>query len=130
MGELKQRGKIWWIRYYRAGKRYEESSGSEKKGAAIDLLKIREGDSARGVPVTPKIGRLRFEEAATDLLNDYRSNGRKSLDEAQRRIDKHLTPFFGGRPMSVITTAGLPASIGQREATTTGTRPGHQPAPE
>ena len=122
MGELKQRGKIWWIRYYRAGKRYEESSGSEKKGAAIDLLKIREGDSARGVPVTPKIGRLRFEEAATDLVNDYKTNARKSLDEAQRRIDKHLTPFFGGRRMSVITTADVRAYIAERKAATTVTR--------
>ena len=61
MGELRKRGPIWWIRYYRNGKRYEESSGSDKKGVATDLLKVREGDSARGVPVTPKVGRLRFE---------------------------------------------------------------------
>ena len=24
MGGLKQRGQIWWIRYYRNGRRYEE----------------------------------------------------------------------------------------------------------
>jgi hypothetical protein len=75
MGELRRRGNVWWVRYYRNGKRYEESTGSAKKGAAIDLLKIREGDGAHGIPVTPKIGRLRFEEAATDMLNDYRTNG-------------------------------------------------------
>jgi hypothetical protein len=64
MGELRQRGRIWWIRYSRNGQRYKESSGSKKKGAAIALLKIREGDGAHGLPVTPKIGRLRFDEAA------------------------------------------------------------------
>ena len=41
MGELRQRGKVWWIRYYRNGRRQEESSRSTKKRVAIDLLKIR-----------------------------------------------------------------------------------------
>jgi hypothetical protein len=92
MGELRQRGRVWWIRYYRDGQRFEESSGSTKKGTAIDLLKIREGDGAHGLPVTPKMGRLRFEEAAADLLNDYQANGKRTYADVKRRIDKHLTP--------------------------------------
>ena len=44
-----------------------------KKGEAVTLLKLREGDGAHGIPVTPKIGRLRFEEAAADVVTDYRS---------------------------------------------------------
>src|SRR5215212_2220754 len=118
MGELRQRGRIWWIRYYRNGRRYEESSGSEKKGAARDLLKIREGDGARGVPVTPKIGRLRFDEAAADVVNDYRVNGKRSLPHVERRIEKHLAPFFGGRRMSTITTADVRTYVAQRQAQT------------
>ena len=35
----------------------------------MTLLKLREGDGAHGIPVTPKIGRLRFEEAAADVVN-------------------------------------------------------------
>jgi integrase len=116
MGELRQRGRIWWIRYYRNGRRYEESSGSEKKGAVIDLLKIREGDSARGLPVTPKIGRLRFEEAAADVVTDYRVNGKRTLVDVERRIKNHLTPFFGGRRMANITTAEVRAFIASRQA--------------
>lgn len=116
MGQIRQRGSIYWIRYYRDGRRYEESSGSDKKGAAIDLLKIREGDGARGVPVTPKVGRLRFDEAAADLVNDYRTNGKRSLDVVERRIELHLKPFFGGRRLSVITTADVRAFIAQRQA--------------
>ena len=79
MGELRQRGRVWWIRYYRNGQRYEESSGSAKKGEAVTLLKLREGDGAHGIPVMPKIGRLRFEEAAADVVIDYRVNGKRSL---------------------------------------------------
>jgi hypothetical protein len=115
LGELKQRGRVWWIRYYRNGQRFEESSGSTKKGAAIDLLKIREGDGAHGLPVTPKMGRLRFEEAAADVLNDYRTNGKRSVDEVERRIAKHLQPFFGGRRMTAITTAEVRAYIASRQ---------------
>ncbi len=116
MGELRQRGRIWWIRYSRNGKRYEESSRSAKKGAAIALLKSREGDGAGG-RVTPKVSRFRFEEAAADILNDYRSNGKKSIDEVQRRIDKHLAPFFGGRRLTAID-ADIRAYVAQRQADT------------
>ena len=41
MGELRQRRKIWWIRYYRDGRRYEESAKSRRKGDAIDLADPR-----------------------------------------------------------------------------------------
>ena len=76
MGSLRKRGDIWWIRYYRNGRRFEESARTEKKTDAERLLKLREGDVAKGVPVTPAIGRLRFEEAAADVINDYRVNGK------------------------------------------------------
>jgi integrase len=127
MGELRQRGtgKIWWVRYYRNGKRHEESSGSTKESTAKRLLRIREGDIAKGVPVTAQIGRLRYEEAAEDLLNEYRTNARKSLDETQRRTEKHLTPFFGGRRMAAITTADVRRYIAQRLAATTIVRRAH-----
>ena len=44
VGTLRKRGGMWWIRYCRNGRRYEESTHSAKKGKAIDLLKLREGD--------------------------------------------------------------------------------------
>jgi hypothetical protein len=68
-----------------------------RKGIALDLLRRREGAIADGVPVTAKINRFRFEEAATDLITEYKVNKRRSLDELERRIEKHLTPCFGGR---------------------------------
>jgi integrase len=118
MGELKKRGQIWWIRYYRNGKRHEESSGSNKEGDAKSLLRIREGDLERGVAITPKIGRIRFQEAVKDLLNDYRTNRKRSLDDVERRIEKHLTPFFGDRKMTTITTADVREYIDWRQKET------------
>jgi integrase len=118
MGELRKRGNIWWIRYCRSGKRYEESSRSDKKGVALDLLRRREGAVADGIPVTAKIGRFRFDEAAADLITEYKVNGRRSLDELERRIEKHLTPFFSGRRMASITTADVRTYISQRQSET------------
>ena len=122
MGELKRRGQIWWIRYYRNGKRHEESSGSTKEGDAKSLLRLREGDIERGVAVTPKVGRIRFDEAVKDVLNDYRTNRKRSLDDVERRIEKHLTPFFGNRRMASITTADIRDYIAARQKATTVTR--------
>ena len=82
MGELRQRGGIWWIRYYRNGRRHEESSGSTKKGVAIDVLKIREGDGAKGIPVTPKIGRFRFDDAAKPDQPPSPCNGERAPRKA------------------------------------------------
>ena len=118
MGQLRKRGAVWWIRYYRDGRRHEESSRSTKKGEAARLLKLREGDLARGLPVTSAVGRLRFDEAAADVVNDYTINGRRSLDELERRLRLHLTPYFGGRRKAAITTAEVRSYIATRQADT------------
>jgi integrase len=115
VGELRQRGRIWWIRYYRNGERHEESSGSSLKGKANDLLKIREGAIANGLPVTAKISRFRFDEAAADLVTEYTVNGRRSLKVLKRRIDKHLAPYFTGRRMASISTSDVRAYIAHRQ---------------
>ena len=115
MGQLRKRGNIWWLRYYRAGRRYEESSGSTRKSDAERLLRIREGDVARGIPVTSKVGRLRFDEAAADVVTDYRVNGKRSLRDVEHRVRLHLEPFFGGRRMATITTADVRAYTSHRQ---------------
>ena len=66
MGQIRKRGGIYWIRYYRNGQRIEESARTDEWEEARDLLRTREGDIAKGVPLSAKIGRLRFEEAADD----------------------------------------------------------------
>ena len=63
MGCIYKRGRIYWIKYSRSGRGYYESSGSKKHEDAKRLLRLREGDIERGVAVTPRIGRMRFEEA-------------------------------------------------------------------
>ena len=66
--------------------------------------------------MTPKLGQLRFEEAAEDVINDYRTNGKRSLKVLQRRFAKHLEPFFGGRRMASITTSDIRQYIARRQS--------------
>jgi hypothetical protein len=84
-------------------------------GDAIQLLKIREGDIAHGLPVNPKLNRIRFDEAADDLQTEYAVNGRRSADELERQIRRHLLPSFGGRRLASITTADVNAFILKRQ---------------
>ena len=116
MGEVRLRGRIWHVRYSRDGVRYGETSRSRKKGDAERLLKLREGDIARGVPVTPKFGQLRFDEAAEDMFLDYRVNNKRTLADVECRVRKHLRPVFGGRRMGSITTADVQRFVARRQA--------------
>jgi integrase len=109
---------IYWIKYTRAGKSYFESSGSTLKGIAKATLQKREGDIVDGKPVTSKIGRVTFEDAAKDLLTDYTTNGKRSYEVVKRRIEKHLTPFFEGRRMSNITTSDVRTYVAKRQGET------------
>jgi integrase len=71
------------------------------------------------------MGRLRFEEAAADLLNDYQANGKKTYADVKRRIDKHLAAYFAGRRMTAISTAEIRAYVTQRQQTTEIVRSAH-----
>ena len=115
MGELRQRGRIWWLRYYRDGRRFEESSGTDKYEKAKSLLKEREGDVAKGVPFSPSMGRLRFEDCHGGPRDRYTVNKRDSLDHLKRRIKLHLTPWFAGRRMTRLTSADINAYVLHRQ---------------
>jgi hypothetical protein len=94
--------------------RIEESVGKRAdRDAAERLLKIREADVAKGL--TTKPGQLRFEQAAADLLIDYRINRRRSLKDVAGRIAKHMTPGFRGRRMATISPAEVRLYIEHRQ---------------
>ena len=114
-----KRSRFWWIRYTGVdGQVHSESSRRTRKKDAISLLQKRTGAIANGIPITPQIDRLTFVEAAEDLAIEYKANQRRSLDELQRRITKHLTPVFGIRRMNTITTADIRKFIAKRQTDT------------
>ncbi|MDH4267211.1 MAG: site-specific integrase, partial [Deltaproteobacteria bacterium] len=104
MGTIYQRGNVYWIKYYRDGKPYRESSKSEDEGKAIDLLKLREGEIVMGLFPGLRVQKVMFDELAQDYLNDYKINARKSLERAEMSL-KHLKAFFGRCKAIAITTS-------------------------
>ena len=117
MGQIRKRGGVLWIRYYnKNGRREEESARTDDRQVAVDLLKIREGEVAKGGTVSAKIGRLRFEEAAQDLVYDYKVNGKRSYRNLKTTIvDGALTPWFRGWRMASLTTADIRRYVAERQ---------------
>ena len=104
-GSVFQRGAVWWIKYYRNGKAYRESSKSTKDSVARRLLRKRQGEIEVGRFIGPEAERVTVRELAQDYLNDYRVNAKKSLDKAERMVkrydddgkerDSELIAYFG-----------------------------------
>lgn len=105
----------YWIKYAQHGRTIRESTGTTSLAEARRMLRNREGEIARGVPITPDVGKITFDEAVEDLLNDYTVNRKKTLDTTRRRIELHLVPYFGNRLLITITTADLRAFIAKRQ---------------
>lgn len=114
MGELRKRGKFWWIRYCRNGKRYEESAKTQKRTVAEHLLKLREGAAASGDLITPAMARYTVEQALAAVVTDYTVNRRRTGTQVARRITLHLQPWFQGRRLGSLTTADVTAYVASR----------------
>jgi len=113
MGSIFRRGRIYWIKYYRNGKPYRESTHGEALEGAKRLLKRREGEISKGEIPGIYFDKIRFEELAEDFLTDYRVNGKRSLDKAERCVRK-LKEAFEGMRVTEITTARIKAYIERR----------------
>lgn len=116
---LRQGSTKLWIKYIQHGRVIRESTQTDNIVVARRMLRVREGEVERGVPIDTKAGRITFEEAVTDLLNDYSTNRKKTYAMTKRRVEMHLEPVFGGRRMSSITTSDLRAYIAKRQAEST-----------
>jgi integrase len=98
-----KRGKTYWIKYYRNGKPYRESSQSNKESDAKRLLKLREGHIAEGKFPGLKVEKILYDELAQDLINDYKINNRKSLERLQISL-QHLNKHFAGIKIVDVTS--------------------------
>ena len=114
MGTIYKRGQTYWLKYYRNGKPYYESSGSQKETEAKKLLKKREGEISEGKLPGVYFDRVRFDELAEDFLTDYRINQKKSLAKAERNV-RHLKEHFEGYRVTQITTPKIQNYIEARQ---------------
>ena len=61
MGMIYKRGRVYWIKYYRNGKPYRESTKSRKETDAKRLLKKREGEISQGKLPGIYFDKVRFD---------------------------------------------------------------------
>ncbi len=110
MGSIYKRGNTYWIKYYRNGKSYRESTNSDKKMVAKKLLDRREGEIAQGKIPGILFEKITFDQLADDFLRDYRINQKKSIIRAERSV-KHLGQYFEGDSAPKINTPRIKAYI-------------------
>jgi integrase len=91
-----QRGSsVWWVKYYRNGKPYRESTRTSERSKAQQFLRKRLAEITTGDFYGPRCERIRVDELAEDLIREYRINSRSSLPDVETRWRLHLMPFFG-----------------------------------
>ena len=99
------RGPLWPI---------QESTRTVDRVEAKRLLKEKEGEVATGLYRGPKMERIRFEDLAALVKQDYQINKRKTA----RRIDEymnHLKTFFRKMRVAGITTERIKTYIVKRQ---------------
>ncbi len=114
MGSIFKRGSVYWIKYYRNGKPYRESTRSSKEVDAKRLLKLREGEISLGKLPGVRFERILFDDLSKDLVADYRINNKRSLSRAEGSV-KHLAGFFEGSRVIDITTPRIREYIEGRQ---------------
>ena len=103
-----------WMKYYSDGRPILESTRTLDRVEAKRLLKEKEGEVATGLYRGPKIERIRFEDLAALVKQDYQINKRKTL----RRVDEfmsHLKTCFRQMRATSITTERIKAYIVKRQ---------------
>ena len=115
MGSLYRRGNIFWMKYYVNGRAVRESTGKEKEKEAEQVLKVREGRAAAGLPALPRADKIRYDEAAADLRRHYETTGSRNMVEAEKHLN-HLDAFFRGQWLVGIGGSEATTYVAQRQA--------------
>src|SRR5689334_20249337 len=119
MGCIYRRGKTYWLQFYGRGLPIYESAAPTAYEAATRLLRHRVGAVADDKAVRRPSQRITVEEALVELINDYRVHKRRTLKHAERRVQRHLLPFFHSRGverLAAVTLTELRAFAAHRQA--------------
>jgi integrase len=113
MGCIYRRNQTYWIKYYRHGKQFAESTHTDKLEIAKRMLKTREGEIAEGKRPSICFDRISFEDLLKDYVTDYKINGRKTVTKAERCVS-FLLKELKGRMAPEITTDVIKEYIEKR----------------
>src|SRR5215472_6976846 len=103
----------WTMKLWVGGRRLKRSAGTTSRAVANKRLEAWKAAIQQGMYV-PDAEQTRFDDLVTLLLDDYRANGRKSLDRVEDAID-HLKEIFTGSRAQAITTERIRGYVRHRQ---------------
>src|SRR5687767_4042870 len=103
MGNVYERGGIWWIRYSHNGKRRRESSGSDKRPVAVKLLQRRQQEAGQGRP-HEDVARVLLSDLKAIIEADYELQERRS-GRRLAQLWRHIAAHFGEKEPAVKISA-------------------------
>ena len=107
----------WFLKFYVSGKPIEVSTGTNDYDDAVTLLREKmAAASKKSYAYTEDPDKVTVNQLLDLVIEDYRDNKRNTTDDAQKRIDKHLRPFFGQKRAIDIGTKLLKEYRHKREA--------------
>ncbi len=105
--------RTWTMKLWVNGKPWKRSSGATSRALANKKLEQWKAEVRQGIYV-PDADTTRFDDLSTLLINEYRANGRKSLDRIEDAVD-HLGEVFKGFRVRAISMDRILAYVRQRQ---------------
>ena len=115
MGCIYRRGKTYWVKYYRHGKQFAESTHSDKVEVAKRMLQMREGEISQGKMPGICYERVKFSELLEDYIADFRINGKKTLARVEGCV-KWLRRYFGNMSAMEVNTPAIRKYVEKRQS--------------
>lgn len=109
---------FYWIAPTINGVQVPQSSRTTDYDEALRQLRIKEGRAAGNPSITPLTDRGSFAALLALVKVDYSVKQRKSLVDAERRIDKHIQPFLGYLPAGKISASVIAQYVQARQRET------------
>ena len=97
----------YYVAYMVNGEEKKESSKSTKRSVAVRLLQKRVAELQRGEFLPNK--KTTVSNLIDLLFEDYSTNERKSLSEVEKRVERHVRPYFGRMVASRVTKSTIKA---------------------
>jgi len=104
----------WYIKYYSHGKYHVEATGSADKKVAEKVLKDRLAKKTLG-RLIPGSSRVTFEDMEQYILDDYKTDGKRSLDRIKISLE-NLREYFSACRAETITTDKINIYKRERQA--------------
>jgi len=113
-GCIYRRGKIWWVKITVDGETIYESTESEIRDDAVQLLRLRQGElAANAVPSWLKAS-VTVGKVLELVPKDLKAYQKKDVKNVERQIRLHLEPVFGKIPVKRLSTAKIQDYIEKR----------------